>query len=62
MKKNKAFTDKEELSIFIKRNIPILVKPKRKTKARYANVFTSNNAFNVTIDELTNKLWDKISN
>ena len=60
MDKNKVFIDKEDLSKFIHKNIPFCVKPTKKAKTTYVDVFTSSNAMKTTIDVLTESLWKKL--
>ncbi len=56
-----VFSDKEQLADFIQRNIPFCVKPTKKAKTTFVSVFTSNNAMRVVIEELTDRLWEKLS-
>jgi hypothetical protein len=56
-----VFADKEQLADFIQRNIPFCVKPKKKAKTTYVGVFTSSNAMKIVIEELTDRLWEKLS-
>lgn len=56
-----VFTDKEQLAEFIQVNIPICVKPTKKSKTVFVGVFTSNNAMKETVEALTDKLWEKLS-
>ena len=56
-----VFSDREQLADFIQRNIPFCVKPTKKAKTAFVSVFTSENAMRVVIEELTDRLWDKLS-
>lgn len=56
-----VFTDKEQLAEFIQVNIPIWVKPTKKSKTVFVGVFTSNNAMKETVEALTDKLWEKLT-
>lgn len=56
-----VFSDRKELADFIKRNIPFCVKPTKKAKTTFVSVFTSDNAMRVVIEELTDRLWEKLS-
>ena len=56
-----VFSDKEQLADFIQRNIPFCVKPTKKAKTTFVSVFTSANAMRVVIEELTDRLWEKLS-
>jgi hypothetical protein len=53
--------NKKELESFIIENIPILVRPVRKSKYEFVSVFTSNNALQATIGVLTDKLWERLN-
>lgn len=56
-----VFSDREQLADFIQKNIPFCVKPTKKAKTVFVSVFTSDNAMRVVIEELTNRLWEKLS-
>ena len=56
-----VFSDREQLADFIQRNIPFCVKPTKKAKTAFVSVFTSENAMRVVIEELTDRLWEKLS-
>ena len=56
-----VFSDREQLADFIQKNIPFYVKPTKKAKTAFVSVFTSGNAMRVVIEELTNRLWEKLS-
>lgn len=57
----KVFSDKEQLADFIQRNIPIWVKPTKKSKTAFVGVFKSDNAMRILVEALTDKLWEKLS-
>ena len=57
----KVFKSKKELEIFISDNIPFAVKPTKKSKYQFVSVFTSKNAMEETIKELTENLWNKLN-
>jgi hypothetical protein len=56
-----VFSDKEQLADFIQRNIPIWVKPTKKSKTAFVGVFKSDNAMRIVVEALTDKLWEKLS-
>ena len=56
-----VFSDKEQLADFIQRNIPIWVKPTKKSKTAFVGVFKSDNAMRIVVEALTDKLWRKLS-
>ena len=56
-----VFSDREQLADFIQKNIPFCVKPTKKAKTTFVGVFTSENAMRVVIEELTDRLWEKLS-
>jgi hypothetical protein len=56
-----VFSDKEQLADFIQRNIPICVKPTKKSKRAFVGVFKSDNAMRIVVQALTDKLWEKLS-
>jgi hypothetical protein len=56
-----VFSDKEQLADFIQRNIPICVKPAKKSKTAFVGVFKSDNAMRIVVEALTDKLWEKLS-
>ena len=55
-----VFSDREQLADFIQKNIPFCVKPTKKAKTAFVSVFTSENAMRVVIEELTDRLWEKL--
>lgn len=55
-----VFSNKKQLADFIQKNIPIGVKPKKKSKTSFVSVFKSDNAMRIVIEELTDKLWKKL--
>lgn len=56
-----VFSDREQLADFIQRNIPFCVKPTKRAKTTFVSAFTSDNAMRVVIEELTDRLWEKLS-
>jgi hypothetical protein len=56
----KPFSTKHELSEFIQRNILFSIKATKKSNTPFVGVFTSNNAMKAVIDELTDRLWDRL--
>jgi len=57
--RSEVFSDKEQLADFIQRNIPICVKPTKKSKTAFVGVFTSANAMKIVVEELTDRLWKR---
>jgi hypothetical protein len=58
---DEVFSDKEQLADFIQRNIPMCVKPTKKSKKAFVGVFKSDNAMKIVVEVLTDKIWEKLS-
>jgi hypothetical protein len=56
---NRPFKNKAELAEFIQVNIPMLIKPVRKSRYMYISPFSSNNAMDIVVEGLTDRLWDR---
>ena len=55
------FHSKEELTKHIQNNMPIAIRPTKKSKTMYIDPFTSNNARKICIDAIVKSLERKIN-
>jgi endonuclease III len=59
--KHKMLSDKKLLHRFIELNIPLCVKPKRKSKTVLVAAFTSRNAIDKVIEHLSDELFNELN-
>lgn len=56
-----TFKTKKELKEFIRKSIPIAVRPVRKAKTIFVAPFRSANAERLVIDSIVDDLWEEIN-